>query len=112
MFSSLNSTLLNSNIILELMHKKNLYPIPKQEIKKIKFNKKLVEITKSKLSNITKSHFKEFLFSGLSLLLLSLVIPFSSHYLIIGTILLTISIISLFRKDFSPKEDNTDFFFD
>lgn len=55
---------------------------------------------KSKLaSSITKSHFKEFFFSGLSLIFISIVIPFSSYYLIFGSILLILSLISLFIKN-------------
>jgi hypothetical protein len=93
-FSSLNAKLFTSEIILKLMKKKNLFPIKMEHKKTISIKQKITNYTKLKTKNITKAHFKEFLFSGMSLLFLSLITPHSTLYLIIGTILITISIIS------------------
>lgn len=110
-FSSLNAKLFASDIILKLMKEKNYFPVIKEEKQKLGFKKKLLNYAKSKSSSITKSHFKEFLFSGLSLVVLSLIAPFSTLYLIIGTILISLSIISIFKKDIIPKETDSDFLF-
>lgn len=83
-----------------IMKEKNLYPEAKSETQN---NPKKFSIAKTKLtSSITRTHFKEFFFSGLSLIFISVVIPFSTYYLIFGSILLLLSLISLFIKNKTP----------
>ena len=111
LLSNLNLSLISSDTIIKLMNNKNLYPIQVSEQAKQNIKQKINLFIKSKTKGITKSHFKELFFSGISLLFISLVIPFSNYYLILGSILLIISIISLFKKDIKPTEDKTDFLF-
>ena len=80
-----------------LMKEKNLYPFqlepqpsPRQNVLNLKNKFK---------NSITKSHFKEFFFSGLSLIVISIVIPFSIYYLVCGTLLLLLSVACLFFKN-------------
>lgn len=59
-------------------------------------------------SSLTKNHFKKFFFSGISLIAFSLFVPYSIYYMIIGTILLTFSIMCVFSKTpTSPKPNKT-----
>lgn len=105
--SNLDISILTFDIISQAMIKKDIYPIEKDNSKVIK--KSLKHILKSKTELITKSHFKHIFVTSLSLLFLSFVVPFSNYYLVIGTILLLISIISLFRKDIINNSSDSDF---
>lgn len=109
--SKFDIKLFDSNIILRLMETKNIYPLEKSTIKKESFKCRINKFLKQKTQGITHKHFKEFFFSGLSLLFLSLIVPFSNLYLISGTILLTISIITLFKKNYVKKNSESDFLF-
>lgn len=96
-------------ILTKIMTKKNLFPIEKnQKIQKHNFHY-FKQLFKSKTTAITRSHFKHIFVTSLSLLFLSFVVPFSNYYLIVGTILLIISIISLFRKDIVKSSNDVDF---
>lgn len=110
--SKFEIVLFEADILLKIMSLKNIFPITKEESKKLSFKTKLINNLKSKTNNITSKHFKEFFFSGLSLLFLSLIVPFSNYYLITGSILLIISIISLFRKNFKPNKNDSNFLLD
>ena len=94
---------------MKIMSQKNLYPIQKDTIKIIPYKTKFKNNIKTKCESVTSKHFKEFFFSGLSLLFLSLVVPFSNYYLITGTFLLIVSIISLFRKNTDTSSNNSNF---
>lgn len=108
--SKLNFTILPHTTLANLMQKKNLFPIKNNEITKTSLKQKIKSTIKTKTSAITKSHFKEIFLTSISLLFLSLVVPFSNYYLITGTILLIISIISLFKKDIPTSKNDTDIF--
>lgn len=111
LLSNLNPVLLSSETIVKLMKQKNFYPITAETKPKKTLKQKVNLLIKSKTKGVTKSHFKEIFFSGLSLLFISFVIPFSNYYLVIGSILLLVSIVSLFRKDTVQENNNTDFLF-
>lgn len=96
----------NFNELFSLMKSKNLFPIKKDTAKNKyeKFNKFKTNIIKS----LTKNNFAKFLFSGLSLVILSIFIPYSFYYLIFGSILLILSIVCLFAKNKTPNTSNID----
>ena len=104
--------LISFEILAKLMTQKNIYPIQKESVTKHSLKNKIINNFKKRYQSITNKHFKEFFFSGLSLLFLSIIVPFSNYYLITGTILLIISIFSLFRKNIEPSSNNTDFLFE
>ncbi len=63
-----------------------------------KFNK--VKTLKNKfISSITRNHFKDFFISGISLVTISLFIPYSIYYMVMGSLLLLLAIISIFIKN-------------
>lgn len=101
--------LISYDILIKVMSLKNIFPIQKETETKVSFKSKLKNNIKAKCDSITSKHFKEFFFSGLSLLFLSLIVPFSNYYLITGTFLLIVSIISLFRKNTNHISNNSDF---
>lgn len=104
--------LISFEILAKLMTQKNIYPIKKESDTKHSLKNKIINNFKKRYQSITNKHFKEFFFSGLSLLFLSIIVPFSNYYLITGTILLIISIFSLFRKNIEQTSNNTDFLFE
>lgn len=108
--SSLNFSCISSEVILKLMTNKNIYPIKKEEPRPIDFKQKIKNAFLTKTQGVTKSHFKKIFFTSISLLVLSLIVPFSKYYLIMGTILLIISIFSLFKKDLQANQDDSDLF--
>ena len=78
------------------MKNKNLYPVDITiEQTKNKITPKLL-IKKSK-NILEKIKFKNTFISGMSLIILSVFVPFSLYYLITGTILLILSLASLIR---------------
>jgi len=109
--SNLNISLLEANILSQVMLKKNIFPIEKETIQKQSLKQKLIKSLKLKTLAISNKHFKELSFSGISLLFLSLIVPYSKLYLITGTILLTFSIITLFKKNYKPKNSDSEFLF-
>lgn len=111
-FSEINFSQFSSEILIRLMGSKNCFPIENQNNKsKPTIKNKIKNAFLSKTKEITKKQFKHIFISGISLLILSLVTPFSNYYLIIGSILVIISIISLFRKNIETKSDDSDFLF-
>lgn len=104
-----NYSILSFEILTKVMTQKNIFPIEKsQKIQKHNFNY-FKQLFKSKTTAITRSHFKHIFVTSLSLLFLSFVVPFTNYYLIVGTILLIISIISLFKKDIVTNSNDSDF---
>lgn len=60
---------------------------------------------KSKLPIIlSRKNFKNYFISGVSLATLSIFIPYSFYYLLIGSLLILISIITLFFKNYEPTQ--------
>lgn len=104
-----NYQLISSEIISKLMQKNNLYPIEKATPSHKSFKQKVTTFFKSKTKGISRSHFKEIFFTSISLIFLSFITPFSNYYLILGTILLLISIITLFMKNTPQKNSEADF---
>lgn len=86
-----------------VMKEKNLYPT-EIDVKNIKLNK-FKEFKNQALTTLTKNHFFKFIFSGISLILLSMFFPYSRYYLFLGTILIILSIACLFNKN--TQETNT-----
>lgn len=105
--SKLNFSLQPKTILINLMQEKQCFPINKKDSSSPSLIQKIKSSIKEKSSTITKSHFKEIFFTSISLLFLSLVVPFSKLYLITGTILLIISLISVFKKDLTEKQNNS-----
>lgn len=86
----------NINELIELIKIKNFYPQPLTSSKSIK---EKLKTTKSKFSNsLTRIRFKDYFFSGISLMIISAIAPYSFYYMIMGTILLIFSTICLFKK--------------
>lgn len=108
--SKLSFTILPHSTLASLMQKKNMFPITENKITKTLLKQKIKSSIKTKTSAITKSHFKEIFLTSISLLFLSLVVPFSNYYLVIGTVLLIISIVSLFKKDIPTSNNDIDIF--
>lgn len=82
--------------LYQLMKKTQIFPVdilPEKTISQ-KFKIKL----NSFLSTITKHHFKDYFFSGLSLIMISFFVPYTVYYSIFGTFLLILSIICLFKS--------------
>lgn len=104
--SSSQFILLNYEILKSVMFQKNIFPIENKQTNKTSFKDKLKTTLKTKTAGINRKHFKELFFSGISLLFLSLIVPFSNYYLIIGTILVSISIITLFKKNYTPNTND------
>lgn len=107
-YSQLKINTISSDIILETMNKNNIYPIEKSEQKTLKLHQKIKAKFKKQFNTISKHHFKEIFFSALSLLFISFISPFSNYYLIIGSILLIISIIVLFKRDYNSNKSELD----
>lgn len=91
----------NKSDLFNIMKSSNTFPIqrttqapkqPKLQILKIRLN-----------SSLTKNKFKDFFISGLSLLTISLFIPYSIYYLICGSTLITLSLICLLNKQKTPS---------
>ena len=85
--------------LFNLMKENNIYPISKTEPQKNSFLSHIKLLLSKFTTSFTKSNFKNFFFSGLSLLAISLFIPYSIYYLIIGTSLLVFSILCLLSKN-------------
>lgn len=95
LLTNVNFYIFNFNDIYHIMKLKNLFPISIAENKTFKTNlKNKLSIF---LSTINKSNFKNYFFSGLSLMLISFFIPFSFYYAVCGTIFLILSIFCLTR---------------
>lgn len=107
--SPFNFSILSFEILTKVMTQKNIYPIENNQPAIKQKRNYLKQFLKSKTTAITKSQFKHIFVTSLSLLFLSFIVPFSNYYLIVGTILLIISIISLFRKDIVTSSDDSDF---
>ncbi len=111
-FTSLNNNSPNPyNVLLQdsiflLMKKLNNYPV-NVTIKNYKFDK-LKKFKDNAIKSFSKKHFFKFLFSGLSLITISIFIPFSLYYLFSGTLLLIFSIICLFSKNSNNNQTNID----
>ena len=90
-------------VFFQSIKSKNLFP--KSITKKINVKKqsKFLVIKNNIKEAITKARFKEFFFSGLSLVAISIFVPFSLYYLISGTIFLIISILCLIVKKSSNE---------
>lgn len=91
----------NINVFMDvdlflIMKENNMYP--ENTNVETKKQKKITALKKKFSSSINRFHFKEFFFSGLSLIVLSMIIPFSTYYLVFGSVLLLLALISLFFK--------------
>lgn len=96
------------NDLFEIIKQKKLYPngyvtTPKKSRKEI-----IKQTGKIFASSINKVRFKEFFFTGLSLVVISVIVPFSIYYLISGTILLVLSFLCLILKKNNTKIPKSD----
>ena len=91
------------------MEQKSFYPITSDN-PKAKNKKQLLLKYKNKITNLSKKDFKNLFITGLSLLFISLITPYSFLYLLIGSVLLILSIISLLKKNISTPDSSQEFF--
>ncbi|MBQ8424690.1 MAG: hypothetical protein IJX17_01555, partial [Clostridia bacterium] len=91
------------NDIFEIMKEKELYPITTQLSKNKNTYLKNIKLNLIKMLNGVK--FRDCFFSGIALCFLSIIVPFSLYYLIMGSIFLILSIISLIYKSMQKKEN-------
>lgn len=95
--------------IVTLMKEKQIFPIENKNIESKKINFKIIN---AKLKNgILKLKFKECFFTGISLILISVFIPYSLYYLIFGSLFLILAFASLFfkaNKNQPIKNESTD----
>lgn len=94
----------NFNKLYSLMKSKNFFPTTFSSKQKTNFFKRFYSSSKK---TINSHNFFRFLLSGISLILISIYIPFSSYYMIFGSIFLILAIISLFNKQ-HLESDNLD----
>lgn len=99
--SEIEYNVFSASDVFLLMKSKNQFPVIQEaQISRLDKLKK----AKSKfLSTLSRKHFKSFFLSGMSLFLISIFVPFTSYYMIFGTVLLILSIICLFKKDMPQK---------
>lgn len=93
----------------KLMEQKKFYPITSDN-PKAKNKKQLLLKYKNKITNLSRKDFKNLFITGLSLLFISLITPYSFLYLLIGSVLLILSIISLLKKNISTPDSSQEFF--
>lgn len=98
--SKFNFEIFTFSQVYEIMKTKNFFP---EKFDNITFKLKVKQKFNNFILGITKKHFKDYLFSGLSLLALSFFIPYSFYYSIVGILLLIISMICLFKRNINPK---------
>ncbi len=91
----------------ELMKFKNNFPT-KFEVS-LPFSQRLKNKLKSLTSSINRKHFKNYFFSGLSLLALSFFLPFTFYYSIFGSLLLILSIACLLKSSSEKISNNKNF---
>lgn len=91
--------------VYNLMKIKNMYPPNIKNFNEDNFKIKLNKTKTKFLNSLTKNKFKNFFLSGLSLIFISIFIPYSIYYQIFGTIFLILSIICLFDKSKISKTD-------
>lgn len=91
--SDLLSVIKNSNTL-------NDYYVSNNTSLKLKIKSKIPLI-------LSRKNFKSYFFSGLSLITFSLFIPYSIYYLVIGTLLLILSLLTLFSKKQIQNNSNT-----
>ena len=96
------------SILEKVMETKNFYPINKENNQSTN-KKKLISKYKNRISNLSRKEFKNLFFTGISLLFISLITPYSFLYLIIGSLLLFLSIISLIKKNISSPDSAQEF---
>ena len=95
--SEIHYSVFTSSDVFLLMKSKNLYPTIKEE--KINRRERLKNAKSKFLSSLSRKHFKKFFLSGLSLIFISMFVPFTSYYTLFGTFLLILSIVCLTKKD-------------
>lgn len=94
------SMLYNKSDLFDIMKTLNIFPkqTSNQPVKKPSLKMRAKKLSLS----LTRNRFKDFFVSGLSLLSISLFIPYSLYYLIFGSILITLSLACLLNKHKSP----------
>ncbi len=100
--SPITFELYTANDLFLLMKHLNNFPFENISTNQKNKFKHIYKFKNKFLTSITRNHFKDFFISGLSLITLSLFIPYSKYYLVFGIILLTFSVISLFIKNKAP----------
>lgn len=95
------------NDLFEIMKIKNTYPT-NIGINRNKNKINLKQIKNKMIDIFTKIKFRDTFFSGISLVLLSIIVPYSLYYLIVGSILLLLSFVSIFVKSIKKNEPPSD----
>ena len=101
--SPIKYSIFSSNELFEIMKIKIIYP---ENIENIEFSKKYYFKQKKLkfIESLSKARFKDFFFTGLSLVAISIIIPYSLYYLISGTIMLFLSFLCLVLKQNKNKK--------
>jgi hypothetical protein len=103
-FLSLLSLSINNYIVYDkneiylLMKNQNIFPISSTQESKTSNKNKFIAFKTKFFSIATKDKFKDFFISGISLIVLSIFIPYSIYYMIFGSILLLLSLFCLLSK--------------
>ena len=110
----LNSTdfiiqILPVETLIKIITTKNIYPI-EQKTPIPQTKKQVIKTYILNKINLSRKQFIRLFLTGTSLLFLSLFIPFSFLYLLIGSLLLTLSIVCLFHKNIKPQTAENEFF--
>lgn len=94
--------------LIKIMQQKNIYPIENKSQNHTPLFKKFKPYISTKI-NLTRKQFINLFFTGISLLFISMFIPFSFLYLLTGSLLLLFAILCLFKKNIKPKSKECEF---
>lgn len=88
----------NQDYLIKVIKEKQIFPIDIEILKTTKTPKNLKVILKKLKYSLSNIKFTSTFFTGLSLVILSIFIPYSLYYLIFGTIFLILAFLSLLFK--------------
>lgn len=103
--SSFNYQTYESADVFNLMKNTNLYPASETQSQPKNIKNTFLKAKTKFIGALTKNKFKNFFLSGLSLILISIFIPYSIYYQIFGTFFLILSIVCLFDKSTNNNQN-------
>ena len=104
--SKLNFNFYNETEIFEIIKSSDRISMLTNNINQQPKNNYFKNLKNKFSSSLTKNKFKDLFISGLSLSTVSIFVPHSIYYLIIGSFLLILSIVCLFSKNVAPQKPN------
>lgn len=96
----------NSAALFKFMSERALFP-PQAELSSER-QSTLKKLGKKYRGGISRAHFKDFFFSGLALLAVSIVSPYHNYYYMFGTALMVLAIVCLFSKKVKTKLNDSE----